>query len=148
MLILSSRSIYSRIALFCSSIRALLVDPRVLFDFLLFHRLCNRRTETWYTVATCAQFEYQPSWIASHASILRSSIAEYELKAMLLFNYTLIVTCKNKKIRRWDQHDVEPVRTKRREEWRWRAQLLVPLKSFWSTNNVDHRYLKHPLIWN
>ncbi len=61
MLILSSRSIYLRIALSCSSVRALLVDTRVLFDALPFHHLCNRQTGTLYTVAACVQFEYQPS---------------------------------------------------------------------------------------
>ena len=40
---------------------------------------------------------------------MRSLIAEYELKAILLCNYPLIVTGKYKKIRRWDQHDVNPV---------------------------------------
>ncbi len=103
MLILSSRSIYSRIALSYSSVRALLVDARVLFDALPFHHLCNRRTGTWYTVAASVRFEYQPLWIASQVLLIHSSIAEYELKAMLLCNYTLIVTGKYGKIRRLDQ---------------------------------------------
>lgn len=108
-LILSSWSIYSRIAFSFSFVRVLFADAGVLFDILLFHCFCKCRTKTQYIFAACVQFDYHPSWITSQASLIPFLIAEYELEAMLLSNHALISTDKYEKIQLWDQRDVKPV---------------------------------------
>lgn len=97
MSISSCWSIYPRIPFSCSSLRAFIVNACALFDILLFHCFRNCQTGTWYTVAAYIRFEYQQSWIASQTPLMRLSIAEYEEKAILLYNYRLIVTGKYEK---------------------------------------------------
>ena len=102
MLILSSLSIYSQIVPSCSFVRAFLVDARVLFDALPFRCLYNQQIRTSYALAAYLRFVYQPSWIASQASLIFASIVANELKIILWSNCALKVDDKYRKIRRWE----------------------------------------------